>query len=118
MVKKVIIGIIILLIVPISVVFAGDTPESLMSGHQKALFIGEIISTNDQKTLIEPLTIMMGSISVEEIFVDNFDKYYGTNNKPTTGDYVVVVLLSDNEINESWVFKSTSSDYKTLELVR
>ncbi len=97
--------------------FAGDIPESLMAGDQKALFIGEIISINENETIIKPLTLLMGNISVEEIFVDGIDRYYGSNNTPTTGDYIVAVLLSDNEIDKTWFFKTTSSDYKTLELV-
>lgn len=64
-----------------------------------------------------PLTIMMGDISSQEISVNSIDKYYGTDDVPTVGDFIVVVLLSDNEIDDTWIFKATTSDYKTLELV-
>jgi hypothetical protein len=100
-----------------STVFAGDIPEGIMLGEQKALFIGEIISIKEQKSNIKPVTIMMGSVSQEEITVDSFEEYYGTNEVPEVGDFIVAVLILDNEIDESWIFKTTSSDYKTLELV-
>lgn len=96
--------------------FAGDIPESLMLGEQQALFIGEITAEDSDTYTIKPLTIMMGDVPQEEVKVDKFD-YYGTNATPKTGDYLVVVLLDDNEIDSSWVFKATSDDYKTLRLV-
>ena len=117
MVKKVITIIFMFLIVCTSTVFAGDIPESLMLGEQKALFIGKLILTDEQKSIIMPLTIMMGSISQQEISVDSIDRYSGTDEVPIAGDFIVVVLLSDNKIYDSWIFKATSSDYKTLKLV-
>ena len=117
MIKKNIVIIIILLFMFNSIVFAGDIPESFMSGDQKALFVGEIISIKDQKSIIKPVTIMMGEISEEEVIVDIFEKYYGTNEVPEVGDFIVAVLIADNEIDDLWIFKTTSSDYKTLKLV-
>lgn len=117
MIKKFTTIVVMLFIMCTATVFAGDIPESLMLGEQKALFIGELISTNKEKSIIKPLTIMMGSIAQKEISVDGIEGYYGTDEAPTAGDFIVVVLLSDNEIDESWIFKATSSDYKKLKLV-
>ena len=98
-----------------SLVWAGDTPESIMLGEHKALLIGKLSIEDDMYT-ITPSTIMMGEILAEEITVDKFDSYYGTADKPLDGDVVVAVLISDHQIDDSWVFKCTSENYKTLEL--
>lgn len=98
-------------------VFAGDIPEFLMEGRHKALFIGEIKEMGDEYYTIVPLNIMMGSIETEELQVEGFEGYYGTKDKPQVGDYIVAVLLEDQEIDESWLFKATSSDYQRLSLV-
>ena len=108
--------ILICVIITSSVAYAGDIPESLMSGNQQALFIGKIIDQDSESFTIEPLTVMMGSTSQEEIKANKFEKYYGNNNTPKVGDFLVVVLLNDNKIDDQWVFKSTSADYKTLVL--
>lgn len=88
-----------------------------MLGEQKALFIGKITAINPDTYSVKPITIMMGSIDQSEIPIKKFDKYYGTNNKPTNGDFIVAVLLDDSTIDDLWVFKCTSDDYKTLKLV-
>lgn len=117
MAKKIFIIIFTLLLFRSTNVFAGDIPEAIMEGHQKALFIGKITAINTETYNIIPSTIMMGSVEQSEIQIKKFDKYYGTNNKPETGDFVVVVLLDDDKIDDLWIFKSTSDDYKTLKLV-
>ena len=117
MVKKVTVIILILLLSINTNVFAGDIPESIMLGEQEALFIGEITNVDTNLYNIKPLTIMMGSIQKAEIQVKKFDKYYGTDDNPKIGDVIVAVLLDDNEINDTWIFKCTSEDYKTLELI-
>lgn len=117
MIKKVLTIVFILLIMCRLTVFAGDIPESLMYGEQEALFIGELVSINEQECTIAPLTIMMGSITEDKISVSRINNYYGTNDIPSVGDFVVVVLLSENEIDDLWIFKATTSDYRTLELV-
>lgn len=117
MVKKVTVIILILLLSINTNVFAGDIPESIMLGEQEALFIGEITNVDTNLYNIKPLTIMMGSIEKAEIQVKKFDKYYGTDDNPKIGDVIVAVLLDDNKINDTWIFKCTSEDYKTLELI-
>ncbi|ARC84235.1 hypothetical protein U732_769 [Clostridium argentinense CDC 2741] len=117
MVKKVTVIILILLLSINTNVFAGDIPESIMLGEQEALFIGEITNIDTNLYNIKPLTIMMGSIEKAEIQVKKFDKYYGTDDNPKIGDVIVAVLLDDNKINDTWIFKCTSEDYKTLELI-
>ncbi|MFN7249839.1 MAG: hypothetical protein ACK4M9_03520 [Anaerobacillus sp.] len=98
-------------------VFAGDIPEGIMEGNQKALFIGEIKFINTDTFSIIPSTIMMGNIEQSEIEIEQFDSYYGTNDKPKTGDFVVAVLLDDQTIDDMWIFKTTSDDYRTLKLI-
>lgn len=117
MVKKVTVIILILLLSINTNVFAGDIPESIMLGEQEALFIGEITDIDSNLYNIKPLTIMMGSIEETEVQVKKFDKYYGTDDNPKIGDVIVAVLLDDNKINDTWIFKCTSEDYKTLELI-
>jgi len=117
MVKKVTVIILILLLSINTNVFAEDIPESIMLGEQEALFIGEITNIDTNLYNIKPLTIMMGSIEKAEIQVKKFDKYYGTDDNPKIGDVIVAVLLDDNKINDTWIFKCTSEDYKTLELI-
>ncbi|WP_097026972.1 hypothetical protein [Clostridium peptidivorans] len=116
MAKK--ISIIFMLLLFISTnVYAGDIPESIMEGKQKALFIGKITATNNNIYSVVPSTVMMGSIQQSEVQIKKIDKYYGTNNKPKVGDFIVAVLLDENKIDDTWIFKSTSDDYKTLKLV-
>ncbi|WP_461614988.1 hypothetical protein [Clostridium sp. Marseille-QA1073] len=117
MIKKVTVIILILLLSISTNVFAGDMPESIMLGEQKSLFIGKITDIDTNLYNIKPLTIMMGSIEETEVQVKKFDKYYGTNDNPKIGDVIVAVLLDDNKINDTWIFKCTSEDYKTLELI-
>ena len=96
-------------------IFAGDIPESLMVGDQKALFIG-ILSKNADECILNPKTIMMGDINNDPIIVDCFDRYYGTQEKPKDGDIVVAVLNHDLTL-DPWLFKVTSEDYSKLKLV-
>lgn len=117
MTKKIAIVISLLLLFISTNVFAGDIPEGIMLGHQKALLIGEITAINEDTISIMPSTVMMGSIAQSEVQIQIFDNYYGTDKKPKTGDYIVAVLLEDNKIDDDWVFKATSDDYKSLNLV-
>lgn len=97
--------------------YAGDIPESILLGKQKGLFIGKITDIKEDTYSVEPSTIMMGKIETKEIQIKKFDRYYGTKDTPKTGDFIVVVLLEDNKIDDLWIFKSTSLDYKTLKLI-
>lgn len=117
MLKNIFISVAIILLFINTNVFAGDIPESIMLGKQKALFIGKINTINKDTYNISPSTVMMGSIEKSEIEIKKFDKYYGTNNKPKVGDFIVAVLLDETKIDDTWVFKSTTDDYKTLKLV-
>lgn len=116
MIKRISIFICIFVLFLSTNVFAGDIPEGIMLGDQKALFIGEITSISEDRINIKVSTIMMGSIEESEVEVEAFDKYYGTEQKPETGDYIVAVLLDEDKIDEGWVFKASSDDYKTLKL--
>ena len=117
MIKKISIFICLLLIFISTNVFAGDIPEGIMLGHQEALFIGEITSIAEDTITIIPSTIMMGSITESDLQIKMFDNYYGTDKKPKIGDYIVAVLLDGNKIDDQWVFKASSDDYKSLNLV-
>lgn len=117
MVKKFSIFICILLLFISTNAFAGDIPEGIMLGHQKALFIGEITSITEDIIIIIPTTIMMGSITESEVQIEMFDNYNVTDKRPEIGDYIVAVLLDDNKIDDKWIFKASSDDYKSLNLV-
>ena len=97
--------------------FAGDIPEGIMLGKQEALFIGEITAIDTDTITITPSTVMMGSIKQSAVQIKKFDKYHGTSDKPQIGDFIVAVLLGDDKIDDTWVFKSTSDDYKSLKLI-
>jgi hypothetical protein len=98
-------------------VFAGDIPETVMWGNQKALFIGKIIAVNADTYSIVPSTVMMGNILDDELQIKKFDNYFGTDIKPKAGDFIVAILLDENVIEDTWVFKATTEDYRTLKLV-
>lgn len=100
-----------------STAFAGNIPENIMINPQKGLFIGKIINTSDKEFTIEPKTIMMGKIKNKQIKINKFDKYYGTTEIPKKNDYIVARLLDINKIDEFWIFKATSNNYKTLKLI-
>lgn len=117
MIKKAGLIAIILLLLTSANVFAGDIPEAIMSGEQQALFIGEITSINDDNYTITPTTVMMGSVPSSELKIQRFDRYYGTSDKPQSNDVIVAVLLDDHTIDSGWIFKCTSDNYKTLNLV-
>lgn len=117
MIKRISICICIFVLFISTNVFAGDIPEGIMLGNQKALFIGEITSITEDTIIIIPSTIMMGSIREPEVQIQIFDNYYGTDKKPEIGDYIVAVLLDDNKIDDEWVFKASSYDYKSLNLL-
>ncbi|MGY0371955.1 hypothetical protein [Clostridium sp. JNZ J1-5] len=70
-----------------------------------------------QISYVVPSTVIIGSIEQSEVQIEKFDKYNGANNKPKVGDFIVAVLLGENKIDDTWVFKNTSDDYKTLKLV-
>lgn len=115
--KKISIIIFMLLLFTSVNAYAGDIPESILLGNQKALFIGKITSAKNDTYSVEPSAIMMGKIETKEVQIKKFDKYYGTGDKPKVGDFIVVRLLEDNKIDDLWIFKSTSLDYKTLKLL-
>lgn len=115
--KKISIIVFMLLLFTSVNAYAGDIPESIMVGNQKALFIGKIIGVKNDTYSVEASTIMMGKIEAKEVQIKKFDKYYGTGDKPKVGDFIVVRLLEDNKIDDLWIFKSTSLDYKTLKLL-
>lgn len=117
MIKKISILIVMLLIAFSTTVFAGDIPEAIMMGDQQALFIGKITDINTDTITIVPSTIMMGSINYSEVKVKKFNRYYGVNDVPKTNDFVVAVLLDENTIDETWIFKCSSENYKTLKLI-
>jgi hypothetical protein len=46
-----------------NIALAGDTPEAIMEGNQKALFIGMITKISNNNITVTPKTILMGDIS-------------------------------------------------------
>ena len=46
---------------------------------------------------------MMGIVS-EQVNVDRFEKYYGTNEVQEVGDFIVAILISDDEIDDLCIF--------------
>jgi hypothetical protein len=114
--KKKYLAIILVLICFSTLTWPGDIPEGIMLGKHKALIIGKLSIKEDIYT-IEPSTVMMGEVLDEEVTVNKFDIYYGSNDKPLDGDIIVAVLVDDHQIDDTWVFKCTSNNYKTLKLV-
>jgi hypothetical protein len=116
--KLLLISIILSLCFAPSVIFAGDIPESIMTGkNQKGLLIGLIKRMGPgQFMTVSPIKILMGSAPEDDFQANRITRYYGTSTVPRAGDYIVAVLLDDGKIDESWVFKSTSGNYRTLKL--
>ena len=99
------------------VAHAGDIPESLLSGDRKAMLIGRITAIGQDTITIEPLTVMMGQAGPGELTVKRFDSYSFDPHPPRKGDYLIVLLLNDTTIDETWVFECTTADYSALEIV-
>ncbi|QNO13726.1 hypothetical protein HYG86_02610 [Alkalicella caledoniensis] len=117
MIKKIALTLFIIIVFFSNNTLAGDIPEAIMSGENQALFIGTITSINTDKFQITPSTVIMGSIESPTVNIEKFDNYYGNNLSPAIGDIIVAVLIDENKIDSLWVFKATSADYETLELI-
>jgi uncharacterized protein YneF (UPF0154 family) len=96
-------------------IFAGDIPVDLTRGENQAIFIGEILETDSETTLVKSKRILMGKITYGTMKLQPF-KYYGTDEVPKKGDFIVAVLIEEGKIKEDWLFKASSSDYTTLEI--
>ena len=48
--------------------------------------------------------------------MEKFESYSYSRLYPQKGDYIVAILQNDDKLDLSWVFKATSSNYKTLYL--
>lgn len=97
--------------------YAGDIPEALMEGNQKALLIGRIIEQDLDTTVIKIDVLLMGSVKEESLKIDRITRYYGINQLPKKDDIIVVVLQDDNEIDRNWIFKADSNNYQELNLI-
>ncbi|MCX7841595.1 MAG: hypothetical protein N2489_00785 [Clostridia bacterium] len=100
-----------------SIAYAGDIPESIMLGEQKSLLIGVLSEIDSNSCTVIPKTILMGEVDTNPLIIQRIERYYGTSVKPKVGDVIVIVLKYDNMIDDLWVFKATSDDYRTLKLV-
>lgn len=97
--------------------YAGDIPEGIMSGEHMAMFIGQITALGKDTITIQPLTVLMGEAPQGELHVKRFGTYSPYPHPPRKGDYLVALLNDEATVDESWVFQTTSADYKTLEIV-
>ncbi len=113
------ISLFILVILISRTVLAGDIPESILKGFisHSGMIIGEIV--NLDKGEVYTNTVFRGDLEEgETIKLQIPSNYYGTDDLPKNGDYIVAVLLDNNtKIYNDWFFKTSSTDYETLKLV-
>lgn len=88
---------------------------------QDAIIIGQLTAKNDNVFTVKVLKVMSGTLKPEIIAV-NSDFEYGfgiTGLKPVVNDYCVMSLKkSGTNYKKAWgVFKATSGDYRTLNLL-
>lgn len=97
-------------------VFAGDLPEGILSGEYcNMMFIGEIVDAGERTFAISPTHPMIGE-AISNIEIESFN-YYQLSERPKVGDIVVAITDKNDVINKDWIFKATSTDYKTLKLI-
>lgn len=92
-----------------------DRANAIFQGNFKSFFIGTIVEDDNKSFIINIEKTFMGE-ELERIQVKKFKAYTSSILIPTKGDIVVAILTNDGEIDDTWVFKATSTNYQTLYL--
>lgn len=87
----------------------------LFNLEYKSFFIGTIVNDNDENFKIKIDRVFIGD-NIKEITVKKFYKYSYSALVPKVDDNIVAVLNRDNTLDLTWIFKATSTNYKTLYL--
>lgn len=87
----------------------------LFNLEYKSFFIGTIIKENNDKFTIKVDRVFIGD-NIKDIEVDKFYNYSYSRLIPQKDDHIVAVLNNDNTLDLTWIFKVTSTNYKTLYL--
>lgn len=104
------------LLLPLWTALAGDIPESLLTGDQQAIVIGQIVSHEGGTYQIRPDTLLMGQVEGEQIDT-LIASYYGSSVTPRQGHWVVLVIRQDGTVDQDWLFQCSSGEEETLELL-
>ncbi len=87
----------------------------LFNLEYRSFFIGTIIDDSNEKFKIKIDRVFIGD-KISTIEVDKFYKYSYSVLIPQKKDHIVAVLNRDNKLDLTWIFKATSTNYKTLYL--
>lgn len=90
-----------------------DKANQIFDVNYKSFFIGTIVKDDGKKFNIEVNKVFLGE-DIKNVEVKKFYEYSYSELIPQKGDYIVAILKKDDSLDLSWVFKTTSTDYKTL----
>lgn len=90
-----------------------DMANKIFNGDFKSFFIGKISEMDNKSFIIKIEKTFMGK-DLDVIQVKKFNEYSFSELAPHKNDIVVAILKNDDTIDETWVFKATSSNYQTL----
>lgn len=85
----------------------------LFNLEYKSFFIGTIVRDNNDKFTIKIDRVFIGD-NIKNIEVKKFYNYSYSRLIPQKVDHIVAVLNNDNTLDLTWIFKATSTNYKTL----
>lgn len=92
-----------------------DKSVSLFNMQYKSFFIGTIVEDSGNKFKIKIEQVFMGE-NLDIIEVDKFYKYSYSSLVPQKDDHLVAILNMDDTLDLDWIFKATSTNYKSLYL--
>ncbi|MCI5997804.1 MAG: hypothetical protein PT934_05840 [Peptoniphilaceae bacterium] len=90
-----------------------DRANQIFDINYKSFFIGTIVEDDGKKFNIEVNKVFLGE-DIKNVEVKKFYEYSYSELIPQKGDYIVAILKKDDSLDLSWIFKTTSTDYKTL----
>lgn len=92
-----------------------DMANKIFRGDFKSFFIGTIIEEDNKDFIIKIDSTFMGK-ELDKLQVKKFQKYTFSVLKPAKNDIIVAILKNDGKLDETWIFKATSTNYKSLYL--
>lgn len=87
----------------------------LFNLEYKSFFIGTIVDEDNKNFKIKIDRVFIGD-DIKEINIKKFYKYSYSALVPKVDDSIVAVLNRDDTLDLTWIFKATSTNYKTLYL--
>lgn len=90
-----------------------DMANRIFNGDFKSFFIGRIVEEDNKSFIIDIEKTFMGQ-ELHSIQVKKFSEYTFSDLTPSKKDIIVAILKNDDTIDETWIFKATSTNYQTL----